>query len=233
MKQRSDANREQRLRWTLQSMGRPVAPPEERRRPGHHPRSRQGGRRDPCSRALRCSTSTTRAISSSGSTRPQAICTTAIGSCTTPRSSRPASRRFRSRPICWRPPSTAARSPRRSSRRKPCRSGAFPGSPSRPPRRASIPTAYQLKFQELLGRPVLLAAMVLVAACFSLRFFRMGGVEIMVSGGVAAGFVLYVATKVINDLGEAGFISAVAAGWSPGLVGCLFGVYVLLHQEDG
>ena len=95
------------------------------------------------------------------------------------------------------------------------------------------PTAYQLKFQELLARPLLLAAMVLVAACFSLRFFRMGGVEVMVSGGVAAGFVLYVVTKVINDLGEAGFISAVAAGWLPGLVGCLFGVYVLLHQEDG
>ena len=55
----------------------------------------------------------------------------------------------------------------------------------------------------------------------------------MVSGGVAAGFMLYVATKVINDLGEAGFISASVAGWSPGLVGCLFGVYVLLQQEDG
>ncbi len=95
------------------------------------------------------------------------------------------------------------------------------------------PTAYQLKFQELLARPVLLAAMVLVAACFSLRFFRMGGVERMVSGGVVAGFMLYVATKVVNDLGEAGFIGAVAAGWAPGIVGCLFGVYVLLHQEDG
>jgi lipopolysaccharide export system permease protein len=94
-------------------------------------------------------------------------------------------------------------------------------------------TAYRLRFQELLARPVLLAAMVLVAACFSLRFFRMGGVEMMVSGGVAAGFVLYVATNLVNDLGEAGFISAVAAGWSPGIVGCLFGVYVLLHQEDG
>jgi len=94
-------------------------------------------------------------------------------------------------------------------------------------------TAYRLRFQELLARPVLLAAMVLVAACFSLRFFRMGGVEMMVSGGVAAGFVLYVTTKLVNDLGDAGFISAAAAGWSPGIVGCLFGVYVLLHQEDG
>jgi lipopolysaccharide export system permease protein len=95
------------------------------------------------------------------------------------------------------------------------------------------PTAYLLRYQELLARPLTLAAMVLVAACFSLRFFRMGGVEYMVSGGVAAGFVLYVATKVVNDLGEAGFISASVAGWSPGIVGCLFGVYVLLQQEDG
>ena len=81
--------------------------------------------------------------------------------------------------------------------------------------------------------PLMLAAMVLVAACFSLRFFRMGGVQKMVSGGVAAGFVLYVATKLVNDLGAAGFFSATVAGWSPAVVGCLFGVYVLLHQEDG
>ncbi len=110
---------------------------------------------------------------------------------------------------------------------------SLPGLAEQTAKAGLDPTAYRLKFQELLARPILLAAMVLVAACFSLRFFRMGGVEVMVSGGVAAGFVLYVATKVINDLGEAGFISAVAAGWSPGLVGCLFGVYVLLHQEDG
>jgi len=95
------------------------------------------------------------------------------------------------------------------------------------------PTVYRLRYQELLARPLTLAAMVLVAACFSLRFFRTGGVEVMVSGGVAMGFVLYVTTKVINDLGEAGFISPPVAGWSPGLVGCLFGVYVLLRQEDG
>ena len=65
------------------------------------------------------------------------------------------------------------------------------------------------------------------------KILRMGGVEYMVSGGVSAGFMLYVATKVINDLGEAGFVSAPVAGWSPSVVGCLFGVYVLLQQEDG
>ena len=94
-------------------------------------------------------------------------------------------------------------------------------------------TGYRLRFQELLALPLTLAAMVLVAACFSLRFFRMGGVQKMVSGGVAAGFVLYVATKLVNDLGGAGFVSVPLAGWSPAVAGCLFGVYVLLHQEDG
>ena len=35
----------------------------------------------------------------------------------------------------------------------------------------------------------------------------------MVSGGVVAGFVLYVATKVVSDLGGAGFLSTSVAGW--------------------
>ena len=98
---------------------------------------------------------------------------------------------------------------------------SLPGLAEQTARAGLDATPYRLKYQELLARPLMLAAMVLVAACFSLRFFRMGGVEYMVSGGVAAGFMLYVATKVINDLGEAGFISAPVAGWSPGLVGCL------------
>jgi lipopolysaccharide export system permease protein len=100
--------------------------------------------------------------------------------------------------------------------------------------RAGLDAAgYRLHYQELLARPLMLAAMVLVAASFSLRFFRMGGVGLRVSGGVASGFVLYVATKLIGDLGGAGFISTTVAGWSPAIVGCLCGVLALLHQEDG
>jgi lipopolysaccharide export system permease protein len=94
-------------------------------------------------------------------------------------------------------------------------------------------TGYRLRYQTLIARPLMLMAMVLVAASFSLRFFRMGGVGFMVSGGVASGFVLYVATKLVGDLGGAGFVSTPVAGWSPAIVGCLFGVLVLLHQEDG
>ncbi len=92
---------------------------------------------------------------------------------------------------------------------------------------------YYLKFQELTARPLLLAAMVFIAASFSLRFFRFGGIARMVSGGVAAGFVLYVATKLASDLGGAGLLSAPVAAWLPAILGTMLGVLVLLHLEDG
>jgi lipopolysaccharide export system permease protein len=92
---------------------------------------------------------------------------------------------------------------------------------------------YQLQFQTLLARPLLLVAMVLVAASFSLRFFRFGGVAQTVSGGVVAGFVLYIVTKVLSDLGGAGMVSPLVAAWSPALVGSMLGTLTLLHLEDG
>ena len=94
-------------------------------------------------------------------------------------------------------------------------------------------TRYRLQFQSLLASPVLFVAMVLVAASVSLRFFRFGGVAKMVVGGVAAGFVLYVATQLIEDLGSAGILSTVVAAWSPAVVGSLLGTLALLYQEDG
>ncbi len=92
---------------------------------------------------------------------------------------------------------------------------------------------YDLRYQTLLARPLMLIAMVLIAAAFSLRFFRFGGVGKMVAGGVAAGFVLYVATKMVGDMGGTGLLSPSIAAWSPALVGSLLGALALLHQEDG
>ena len=94
-------------------------------------------------------------------------------------------------------------------------------------------TRYRLRYQTLLARPLMLLAMVLIAASFSLRFFRFGGVAKTVAGGVAAGFVLYVATKLIGDLGGAGLLSAPIAAWTPAALGVLLGSLTLLTQEDG
>jgi len=75
--------------------------------------------------------------------------------------------------------------------------------------------------------------MVLIAAAFSLRFFRFGGIARMVGGGISAGFVLYLLTKMVADLGGSGLLSTPVAAWSPAVVGSLLGALALLHQEDG
>ena len=92
---------------------------------------------------------------------------------------------------------------------------------------------YRLQYQTLLARPVLLLAMVLIAATVSLRFARFGGIGWMILGGIGAGFVLYVVTKIAKDLGNAGLVDPSAAAWSPAVIGMLIGFSVLLNQEDG
>jgi len=96
-----------------------------------------------------------------------------------------------------------------------------------------VAAGYRLQFQKLLARPFLLAAMVLLAAAVSLRFFRFGGVQKMVLSGVAAGFLLYVLSKVTEDLSKAELMHPVAAAWLPVLVGGVTGFIALLYQEDG
>jgi lipopolysaccharide export system permease protein len=94
-------------------------------------------------------------------------------------------------------------------------------------------TGYRLQYQKLLARPFMLAAMVMLAAAFSLRFVRFGGVQKMVLGGVACGFLLYVMSKLTDDLSTAELIPPVVAAWMPAAVGAMTGLVVLLYQEDG
>jgi lipopolysaccharide export system permease protein len=82
-------------------------------------------------------------------------------------------------------------------------------------------SGYRLQLQKLLARPFLLAAI------------RFGGVQKMVLSGVAAGFLLYVLSKVTEDLSKAELMHPVAAAWLPVLVGGVTGFIALLYQEDG
>ncbi|MBU6461432.1 MAG: LPS export ABC transporter permease LptG [Bradyrhizobium sp.] len=92
---------------------------------------------------------------------------------------------------------------------------------------------YRLQYHKLIAQPFLLAAMVMVAASVSLRFFRFGGVQKMVLSGVGAGFLLYVLSKVTEDLSKAELMHPIAAAWLPVCVGGLTGFLALLYQEDG
>jgi lipopolysaccharide export system permease protein len=96
-----------------------------------------------------------------------------------------------------------------------------------------VAAGYRFQYQSLLARPFLLAGMVLLAASVSLRFFRFGGVQGMILSGLGAGFLLYVLSKVTEDLSKAALISSVTAAWLPVVLGALTGILVLLFQEDG
>jgi len=92
---------------------------------------------------------------------------------------------------------------------------------------------YRLQYHLLLARPFLLASMVILAASVSLRFFRFGGVTRMILSGVIAGFLLYVLSKVTEDVSRAELMHPAAAAWLPVLVGGLTGFVALLYLEDG
>jgi lipopolysaccharide export system permease protein len=92
---------------------------------------------------------------------------------------------------------------------------------------------YRLQYQKLIARPFLLCAMVLLASAVSLRFFRFGGVQKMVMSGILSGFLLYVLSKVVDDLSKAELMPAFAAAWLPVMVGVFTGFVALLYLEDG
>ena len=92
---------------------------------------------------------------------------------------------------------------------------------------------YRLRYNALLAQPVLLVAMVLVAAIVSLRFSRSKELGQMILAGIGVGFVLYIVTKIARDLGNAGIVAAPVAAWLPAIVATLIGITVLLHLEDG
>ncbi len=93
--------------------------------------------------------------------------------------------------------------------------------------------SHRLRWHALLAEPLLLMAMVLVAATFSLRLTRRGGTTLLIAAGVATGFALFVLTNVVHALGVGGSIPAILAAWVPAGFSLAFGLSALLYLEDG
>ena len=92
---------------------------------------------------------------------------------------------------------------------------------------------HRLHCQSLLALPLLAIAMALLAAGFSMRSARRGGVARMIAGGISAGFALFVLDKITGEFGEAGTLPVVLAAWAPAGAGFLLAAALLLHLEDG
>ncbi len=92
---------------------------------------------------------------------------------------------------------------------------------------------HRLHFQSLLALPLLAGTMALLAAGFSMRPQRRGGVGRMLGSGVIAGFALFVVAKFAEQMGDAGTLPVVLAAWAPAASGLLLATALLLHLEDG
>lgn len=92
---------------------------------------------------------------------------------------------------------------------------------------------HKLHWHSLLASPLLLAAMILIAAIFSLRTSRRGSVALSICGAVLSGFCLYFVSDLVYALGLSASIPTVLAAWTPAGVSMLLGLAALFHIEDG
>ena len=84
-----------------------------------------------------------------------------------------------------------------------------------------------------LALPILLAAMVLVGAGFTMRHTRMGRTGVMVLMALGLGFSLFFIRNFAAILGENGQIPILLAAWGPPVAALLLPIGLLLHLEDG
>jgi lipopolysaccharide export system permease protein len=94
-------------------------------------------------------------------------------------------------------------------------------------------TAYQLQLEQLIATPVLYSAMAVLAAAFSLRLMRLGGLAGLAGSGVALGFGFFFFNEVCGALGRSGIIPTYAAAWAPPVLALLSGLTLLCYTEDG
>jgi lipopolysaccharide export system permease protein len=94
-------------------------------------------------------------------------------------------------------------------------------------------TRYVLYFDKLLALPAMFAAMVFMAASFSLRLARLGGLGRVVVYSALAGFCVYFFDSFTQGLGIAGILPVPLAAAAPATAAILIGMTLVFHQEDG
>ena len=94
-------------------------------------------------------------------------------------------------------------------------------------------TRHRLYWHSLLSAPLLLCAMVLIAATFTLRQSRRSSGSYVIIGGILTGFILFFLSDVIFALGLRENIPVILAAWTPSGISLLLGLAMVFHLEDG
>lgn len=94
-------------------------------------------------------------------------------------------------------------------------------------------SASRLQFHQLLATPLMLAGMSILAAAFSLRLLRLGGLPMLATSAIALGFLFFFINDLCGALGRAGLIWPAFAAWTPPALALLSGLTLLCYTEDG
>ena len=92
---------------------------------------------------------------------------------------------------------------------------------------------YQLYLYTLYALPALFAAMVFMAASFSLKLGREGGMARVILLSTACGFGVYFFQDLTTALGRNGAVPILLAATAPALASILIGMTLVFSQEDG
>jgi len=95
------------------------------------------------------------------------------------------------------------------------------------------PLRHRIHWYAILSTPLLLTAMVLVAATFSLRLTRRGRLGLFILAGLGSGFLLYFLSDISLALGMSGSLPPVLAASAPAAIFAMIGGALLFHLEDG
>jgi lipopolysaccharide export system permease protein len=95
------------------------------------------------------------------------------------------------------------------------------------------PARHELEFQGLLSQPILLCAMVLFAAAFSLRMSRRGNILTVVIAGVVLGSMVFTLNNIVVALGANQNLPVILAAWAIPLAALALSNAALLNLEDG
>ncbi|WP_420863705.1 LPS export ABC transporter permease LptG [Algirhabdus cladophorae] len=92
---------------------------------------------------------------------------------------------------------------------------------------------HRVWFHMELALPLLLVAMVLIGAGFTMRHTRFGRTGVMVLFAVMMGFGLFFIRSFAQILGENGQIPIALAAWAPPIAAICLSLALLFHLEDG
>ena len=92
---------------------------------------------------------------------------------------------------------------------------------------------HRVWFQMEMALPLMMAAMVLVGAGFTMRHTRFGRTGLMVLLALLSGFAIFFLRNFAQVLGDNGQIPVILAAWSPPVAATLLSLGFLLHLEDG